>query len=74
MESEPLPLAVTYDTAARMLECSSDTVRDLVTDGYLHVVKVKTLARISVDELRAFIASGGTSPNRRYAASDAVSA
>lgn len=65
-DPEPLPLAVSFDDAARLLSCSVDTIRDLVNRGELHKVKVRSLARISVDELRAYIAAGGTSPNEGY--------
>jgi len=58
--TDPVPLAVSYDTAARMLECSPDTIRDLIAAGELHVVRIKSLARIRVSELTAFLEAGGT--------------
>lgn len=49
------PVAVRYETAARMLDCSPVTVWRLVRKGLLKKTKVGADARITVDSIRAYV-------------------
>lgn len=56
----PTPLAVSIETAAGMLHCSAEMVWKLLRDGELTRIKLGSATRVSVEELRAFVAAGGT--------------
>lgn len=62
-----LPLAVSVEEAARLLSCSERMVWNLLREGRLTRVKIGTSTRVSVEELRVFLSSGGANAaNRRY--------
>lgn len=56
----PVPLAYSYEDAARLLRCSARKVRRLVTDGELTAVRLGGLVRIRRADLNAYLAAAPT--------------
>jgi hypothetical protein len=50
------PVAVRFDTAARMLDCSYSTIWKLSKDGVLKTIKVGADNRVLVESIRALVA------------------
>lgn len=50
-----VPIALTYDEAGRLLECSARTIRRLVTEGKLRSITVGAAPRIARTELERFV-------------------
>jgi excisionase family DNA binding protein len=53
------PIAVSQETAARMLEVTSQTIRNWEKDGKLVAVKIGKLKRFRVADLRRLVGAEG---------------
>ena len=63
MRGEPIiavePMALTWSSAARALDCSQNKIRQLVRAGLLETIRVGADQRVLVASLRKFVAAGG---------------
>jgi excisionase family DNA binding protein len=55
IEPDVPPIAVSQETAARMLEVSSQTVRNWEKDGKIEAVKIGRLKRFRVADLKKLV-------------------
>jgi len=53
------PMAVRWDTAGRMLDCSDKKVRQLEKAGLLSTIRIGADRRVTVESIQKFIANGG---------------
>jgi excisionase family DNA binding protein len=59
MDDNLQPIAVRLDTAARLTDTSTDTLRDWIKKGLLPAAKVGRAYRIRVRDLEALVAPDG---------------